>query len=140
MSESHSPIAEAGNDEFALEAYRQNFETFRSLNALMWQIPLIAMTLTGGLWFGVSKVEALPMFRGGLLALAGLGNLGLAIILHRLRYVMGCYLEWLKNAHPAGHVAAPGNGFFSKSRRVQQVFSLLLVLVSTFSFVLLVWA
>ena len=30
------------------EAYEQNYQQFRSLNQIMWQIPVLAMTLTGG--------------------------------------------------------------------------------------------
>jgi len=39
----------ADADASKLAAYNQNSENFRSLNQLMWQIPLIAMSLTGGL-------------------------------------------------------------------------------------------
>jgi len=38
-------------------AYEQNYQHFRSLNQIMWQIPVLATTLTGGLWFGVTKIE-----------------------------------------------------------------------------------
>ena len=40
-----------------IQAYEQNYEQFRSLNQIMWQIPVLAMTLTGGLWFGVSSIQ-----------------------------------------------------------------------------------
>ena len=39
--------------------YEQNCQTFRSLNQLMWQVPIIAMTVTGGLWFGVGTFSSL---------------------------------------------------------------------------------
>lgn len=123
--------------EFEIEAYRQNFETFRSLNTLFWQIPLIAMTLTGGLWFGVSTVLSEPWFGRGLLALAALGNFGLVIVLNRLRYIMERYLVWLDGAYPAGHVAAKGDGYFTKGRLVQFVFSVLMSCAGVFSLFLI---
>lgn len=129
--------AAALDGDLKLASFNQNFETFRSLNSLMWQIPLIAMTLTGGLWFGVSTVGKEPAFRTGLLSLAGLGNLGLMAILHRLRYIMGQYLEWLEQAYPAGHVSAPGVGFFSRNRRVKQIFQAMLLFAAVISFVLI---
>lgn len=132
------PASPAGDpNEMALAAYNQNFETFRSLNGLMWQIPLIAMTLTGGLWFGVTSTEAAPEFRLGLLVLAGFGNLGLVAILQRLRYIMKCYLDWLEVANPSGHVAAPGESFFTRSQRMKQVVQALLLLAAIMSFALL---
>ena len=51
--------------DLSVQAFEQNHETFRSLNHQMWQIPLISMTLTGGLWFGVSKVDGSPLFQLG---------------------------------------------------------------------------
>ena len=123
--------------EFEIEAYRQNFETFRSLNTLFWQIPLIAMTLTGGLWFGVSTVLSEPWFGRGLLALAALGNFGLVIVLNRLRYIMGRYLDWLDDAYPSGFVAAKGDYWLTKSRIVQTVFSVLMACAGVFSLCLI---
>lgn len=94
------------NHDFHLAAFNQNHEAFRSLNQQMWQIPLIPMTLTGGLWFGVSRSEDYALFTMALLFLAGMANVALIIVLYRLRYVMGLYLEWLKEAHPDGAVSA----------------------------------
>jgi protein strawberry notch len=46
-----------GKMNVSKEAYEQNYQQFRSLNQIMWQIPVLAMTLTGGLWFGVSTID-----------------------------------------------------------------------------------
>ena len=121
-----------------LAAYNQNWETFRSLNTLMWQIPLIAMTLTGGLWFGVSSVKSMPYFAAGLLFLAGCGNIGLMLTLHRLRYIMARYLDWSKAAYAPGHVSAPGHSWFTGNETVRRIFQTLLALAALISFVLLV--
>jgi SAM-dependent methyltransferase len=129
-------LAEADGKELALASFNQNFETFRALNALMWQIPLIAMTLTGGLWFGVSKVDDASGFRLGLLALAFCGNVGLIVVLERLRFIIGCYLDWLREAYPKGHVAAPGSGRLNRGKTVKFVFQAMLGFAAFISLVL----
>ena len=121
-----------------LAAYNQNWETFRALNNLMWQIPLIAMTLTGGLWFGVSAVKDMPYFASGLLFLACCGNIGLLLTLRRLRYTMARYLVWSLTTYPEGHVSAPGQGWFTSNETVRYIFQALLGLAAAISFVLLV--
>lgn len=121
-----------------LAAYNQNWETFRTLNNLMWQIPLIAMTLTGGLWFGVSAVKDVPYFASGLLFLACCGNIGLMLTLRRLRYIMARYLVWSHTTYPAGHVSAPGQGWFTGNETVRYIFQVLLGLAAAVSFVLLI--
>lgn len=128
--------ASAGDDK-ALAAYNQNFETFRALNALMWQIPIIGMTLTGGLWFGVSKVKGEPLFQIALLLLAAIGNIALIVIMTRIRYVMGCYLSWLERAYPQGYVSAPGDSWLTQSRRAAAAFRTVLGLAAVMSLVLL---
>ena len=48
--------------------YEQNFEQARSLNGQMNQVPVLAMTLTGGLWFAAGVTENLyPEIRFDLL-------------------------------------------------------------------------
>ncbi|MEP1539084.1 MAG: class I SAM-dependent methyltransferase [Paracoccaceae bacterium] len=88
------------------EAYEQNYQQFRSLNQIMWQIPVLAMTLTGGLWFGVSTINDNAMLVTILLLTAVMGNIMLCGVLVRFRHVMGCYLDWLKSADAAGFVDA----------------------------------
>jgi len=134
-------MADEMSDEQAkamqIAAYNQNWETFRSLNSLMWQIPLIAMTLTGGLWFGVSTVKDMPYFAAGLLFLAGCGNVGLMLTLRRLRYIMQRYLDWSKTTYRAGHVSASGGPWFTGNETVRLIFQILLAMAAIISFVLL---
>ena len=116
------------------EAYEQNYQQFRSLNQIMWQIPVLAMTLTGGLWFGVSRILDRPLLSMTLLLTAVVGNLTLAIILLRFRFVMSRYLSWLKDTYPAGFVDAREpdadmprwKRFIASEERVRQLFSFLL--------------
>jgi SAM-dependent methyltransferase len=117
------------------EAYEQNYLQFRSLNQIMWQIPVLAMTLTGGLWFGVSHLQENPGLRATLLFTAFLGNIALSVVLYRFRHVMGCYLKWLEDADPKGFVDAregrksrnPIARWASKEERVRQMFSVMLL-------------
>lgn len=142
-SPSASPLALATpldpTDQLALAAYNQNSETFRALNALMWQIPLIAMTLTGGLWFGVSSISkesGLTFLRPGLLLLAGVGDLVLIVILERLRHIIEEYLKWLGAAYSRGHVAAKGKRWWNSSKIVKTCFQVMLGSAAVISFVL----
>lgn len=120
--------------EKAKASFEQNFEQFRSLNQIMWQVPIIAMTLTGGLWFGAASVGDMRGFQYLLLILAALANLGLAIVLVRVRYVMGEYLKAIKQFHPPSHVAAEG-GWFQRSKTVAITFIALLLLSAVISLV-----
>jgi SAM-dependent methyltransferase len=127
------------SEELALAAYNQNSETFRALNALMWQVPLIAMTLTGGLWFGVSSISKnsdLAFLRPGLLLLAGVGDVLLIVVLERLRHIITEYLKWLREAHPRGHVSADGTRWWNSKRVVKTCFQIMLGFAALASFVL----
>lgn len=121
-----------------LIAYQQNAETFRSLNQLMWQIPLIAMTLTGGLWFGVAKADTSMVLQLCLLGLAAAGNLGLIVVLIRLRFIMGEYLAWSLTYNAAGHVQAKGETLFTRPKAVRTTFQLMLGLAAAISLGLMV--
>ena len=92
-------------NEFEKEkaCYEQNFEQARSLNGQMNQIPTLAITLTGGLWFaaGVTEKMQTPM-RFGLLIFAGLCDIGLVLAILRVRDVFHSYLEKVRAFHPPG--------------------------------------
>lgn len=91
--------------DLSVVAYEQNYTHFRALNSIMWQIPVLAMTLTGGLWFGVSKIQTNFLLVSVLLLTAVIGNLALALVLIRFRHVMGCYLKWLESADKKSFVS-----------------------------------
>lgn len=65
--------------------YEQNCQDFRQLNNVMWQVPVLAMTLTGGIWFGVSMVQNAPWIQVALWALSVFSNIGFIFVLLRLR-------------------------------------------------------
>lgn len=81
--------------------YEQNFEQARSLNGQMNQVPVLAMTLTGGLWFAAGVTENLyPEIRFGLLLFAGFCNIALILAALRIRDVFHSYLERIKQFRP----------------------------------------
>ncbi|HST91395.1 MAG TPA: class I SAM-dependent methyltransferase [Brevundimonas sp.] len=124
----------AAPTERDLAVYDQNSQTLRSLNQLFWQIPVISMSLTGGLWFGVAKAETSPWFQLGLLGLAGAGNVVLVFILHRLRYIMDEYLSWLERFDASGFVAAPGKSWRDQPYLVRNALQIMFSLAAVFSF------
>lgn len=128
---------EKHNDDFEREkvCYEQNYLQFRSLNQIMWQVPIIAMTLTGGLWFGAANVNNIQNFQYFLLFLAFFGNVGLILVLTRIRYVMGEYLNALRDFHPNGFVEAKGKNWFTRSKRVVSTFRWLLCISAVISLI-----
>ena len=118
--------------ERAKICYEQNFEQFRSLNQIMWQVPVIAMTLTGGLWFGAASVGSMPGFQYLLLLLAAVSNLGLIFVLTRLRQVMNAYLTAIEQFNPSTFVAAKGEGFLGRAP-VVTTFRILLLMSALIS-------
>ncbi|WP_062095341.1 hypothetical protein [Caulobacter sp. CCH5-E12] len=76
--------------------YEQRSNEFRSLNTFFWQIPLIMMTLNGGLWYAVATLEVAPSVQRLMLWFAAGANIVMAIALVRLRSVMGDLLERIR--------------------------------------------
>lgn len=75
------------------EIYKQRCEDFRSLNAILWQVPVMLMTITGGLWFAIAKFEMSRYPRVGLLLFVVIINVIFMRVLYRLRQVMESLLE-----------------------------------------------
>lgn len=139
MKENEKLTAEQTETEkLNLAAFEQNHETFRALNHQMWQIPLISMTLTGGLWFGVSKVEGSALFQIALLLMATVGNAALFLVIQRLRYVMEQTLAWLKSRAEENFVSAEGDCWYNKPLVVRRSFQAMLAMASLTSLGLLV--
>ena len=123
--------------------YNQNFEQFRSLNAQMNQVPVLAMTLTGGLWFGAGVTEHLEtVVRFALLMLSVFSNLALVLVVLRIRDVLECYLERIETFHPASFAGGaprrprvPWLGSYS----MITIFCTLMLLAASFSFLGAFW-
>ncbi len=78
--------------------FEQDCQEFRSLNSFLWQIPIIVATLTGGLWFGVTKVGDDRFIKASLFLLAAVVNFTFIVVLWRLRYgVMEVLLDRMHN-------------------------------------------
>jgi hypothetical protein len=116
----------------------QNSESVRSLNQIMWQIPLVAMTLTGGLWYGAASTAQLPVVaRSGLLLFVTVVNFLLIFVIWRVRAVMGEYIAKAKSFYPEGapdtHVKS--NYSCLKEKIVVKVFSLILMTTAIMSLI-----
>jgi hypothetical protein len=131
---------DAGTMDFEREkiAFEQNCESFRSLNQLMWQVPLIATSLTGGLWYGVANSGLHQLARGSLLLLATLANAALGLlVLPRVRSVMDAHLKSMKEFHSKSFPVAPPSWvpFFGKERGTMRVYAALLSIAAALSLI-----
>jgi hypothetical protein len=100
------------NNDFEREkvCYEQNFQQARSLNGQMNQVPVLAMTLTGGLWFAAGVTENLyPEIRFGLLLFAGFCNIALILAALRIRDVFHSYLERIEQFRPDSFASGKPN-------------------------------
>lgn len=110
--------------------YEQNFQQFRAMNQIMWQVPVLAMTLTGGLWFAAVNVRGMDGMQVPLLLLAAVFDIAFIFVLIRIRHVMEAYLQKLRDFCPAGFVEAPGTSWYNRSRTVVRAFSTALSLAA----------
>lgn len=78
------------------QIYEQRCAEFRSLNSFFWQIPLIVMTLNGGLWFAVASLDVTPVAKSAILCFAGVANLAMIVALIRLRGIMEALLKQIR--------------------------------------------
>ncbi len=90
----------------AQACYEQNFLQARSLNSQMNQVPVFAMTITGGLWFGAGAIENVPDHISFVLLLfAGLCNLAFILAALRIRDSFQSYLEKIEEFHREGYAS-----------------------------------
>jgi len=117
--------------------YEQNFLQARALNSQMVQIPIISITLTGGLWYGGVAVQNIPdLARFGLLSLAFVTNLSLILSTFRVRQVFKCYLDQIEKFYPKSYVDGRSNSATSPVLQDKSMATLLcfqLFLASCFS-------
>lgn len=78
------------------EIYQQQCAEFRALNAIFWQVPVIMMTLNGGLWFALGNLELAVWGQRCLLWFAALTDVGFIIALIRLRLIMQSLRESIR--------------------------------------------
>jgi hypothetical protein len=68
--------------------YDQQSESYRSLNSQMWQVPLLGMTLTGGLWFGITSSNVDDSASAWILSFCGICDFSLILIIWRVRIIL----------------------------------------------------
>lgn len=100
--------------------YQQNCEEFRSLNGFFWQIPLIMMTLNGGLWYSVASLDLGLQAQRGILSFAAFANIVMVFGLQRIRNIMEHLLVSIRRFQ--GTEKPPG-----QSRVIQVLFQSLLL-------------
>jgi len=98
--------------------YEQSCQEFRSINGFFWQIPLIMMTLNGGLWYSVASLTLDVCAQRGILWFAVGANLVMIVGLWRLRSIMQDLLDRIRTFE--------GRAQMGPQRIVQVLFSLLL--------------
>lgn len=111
--------------------FEQNSEHLRSLNGLMWQVPLIAMTLTGGLWYGIAQLQPQSIVVLGLLILAITTDFLLIIVMQRMRFIFSKILDKTREFHPTG--SANTNHKILKNSLVCWIFCFLLLIAALLS-------
>jgi len=120
-----------------LQSYEQNCEQLRHLNTIMWQVPIVAMTLNGGLWYGIASIKGVDApARSAVLVFSALANVVLIFLLNRVRNVFGEYLTRVKAFNPSSFAdAAHENKWFAllKDRGVVIGFSFLLAVAGAMS-------
>ena len=131
-------MPEDGEFEREKVCYEQNFEQARSVNTQMNQVPVTAMTLTGGLWFGAGVTEHIPTeIRFALLLFAGLCNLALILAVLRVRDVLESYLEKIKTFREASFASGrPKNPMIPwlGSYSMISIYAVLMLIAAFFSF------
>lgn len=80
------------------QIYEQRCAEFRSLNGFFWQIPLIVMTLNGGLWFAVASLDLTAVARVAILLFAAGADAAMIITMWRLRGLLEVLLEQIRVA------------------------------------------
>ena len=120
--------------------YEQNCEHARSLNRQMNQVPVLAVTLTGGLWLagGLNEHLVAREIQFALIFFSGLCNLGLLLAAIRIRDVFESYIERIQQFYPDGFAdGKPKRPRLSRlgSYSMISIYCLLILVAGVMSFV-----
>jgi hypothetical protein len=77
--------------------YKQWCEDFRAINEIFWRVPVIAMTLTGGIAFGVGSLKFSQHMQSAMFYFLALCNFCFIVIVWRLR--LGVMESLLRRIH-----------------------------------------
>jgi len=121
--------------------YEQNFQHARSINDQMNRVPLLSITLTGGLWFGaaLTETDVHETIRFGLLLFAGIANISLVLAIFKIRDVLESYLQKIKDFHEESYATGrpknPKLGVRFGSYGLVSLYAALMLIGSLLSFV-----
>lgn len=115
--------------------YEQNFQQYRAMNQIMWQVPLLAITITGGLWYAALNVTGVQDFKRPIFLLAFVLDFALIAVLWRVRHVMSAYMVQIESFNPGSFVKASGRGLFNWPYTVVTAFSVALAIAATGSLI-----
>ncbi len=119
-------------------AYEQNFEQFRDMNRIMWQVPVLGITITGGFWYAAFAVAEMNGISRALFLMCAVLDLSLMAVLWRIRFVMSAYLTKLEAFNPTSFVKADGKSLFTRSHVVIIAFCLALLVAAALSIIMVV--
>jgi len=114
-------------------AFDQNNQNLQQLNGILWRIPLFAMALTGGLWFGINNYQPganriIPIL---LLLFAAFANVVFSWILFRVRDLIGAHIEKVRDFYPDGFPTARlGKKIWQRDRFVVRSFALMMWIIA----------
>ena len=119
--------------------YQQHSESFRNLNTQLWQVPIIAMTLTGGLWFGIHSAKMDNFISTAILLFCGFCDVLFIIILFRVRLIMSLLIEKITEFNPQYAITpnqtTKGNRLLRQDNLVVILFSSMLLFAAITSFI-----
>lgn len=78
----------AAPSDLATEIYKRLGDDFRSLNVILWQLPPIMITITGGLWFAAANFKLTSSGQSLILMFVSISNVLMILAMLRLRYVI----------------------------------------------------
>lgn len=81
-------------------AYLEAGQHMRALNQLMWQVPSMAVAITGGLWYGAATIQS-DAPRAWVLAFVAVINLLTIVTLWRLRAIISEQISAQDSLHSA---------------------------------------
>lgn len=120
--------------------FEHNSDQVRHLNAQMNHVPILSITLTGGLWYAAGSMDGVAGdLKFYLLLFASFCNFCLVFVCFRVRDVLESCLERIQQFHPEtfadGRPALPILGKFSRSNSMIITYTLLILTAAFLSFV-----
>lgn len=124
--------------EKELASFSHNSEHLRHLNSQMNHVPIISISLTGGLWYAVSLDAASENTQFLLLIFAAICNVCFIAICLRIRDVLQSCLEQIESFHPGsfanGQPAVPILGLKNKGHLMISSYTFMMFIAAIISY------